>query len=248
MSSEHQYYSIILKGCSHLVNLGQRLENTLLRGRLAIKMALDNVPSVIIYKGNVTNIIPIYKAFKSEQAAITILLDGVPPALPVSKKYRDYSSISPELQSLLTHVPDKLWLGEAIHRIVPASFLDENGALVVSSHALYFIDKPAGDPECRWLIIPYGQISEISELNETSLLINHQDTTGGQNDLFTLPPEILVPVKDAIKQAKASERYLIKLKTFCPGCSQVSEDLIDCAPALTYCPNCGQPYQRTIIA
>lgn len=249
MSSEYKYYSIILKGCSHQENLGRRLENTLLRGRLAIKMALDNMPSVIIYKGNVDNIVPVVNALIAEYAAITILVDGVPPTLPIAKKYRDFPNISPDLQTLLVDAPENLWLGEAIHRIVPASFLDEKGALVVSSHAIYFIDKPAGDTNCRWLIIPYTQLydSNPSE-QEAHLIINHQDGTGQQKDVFTIQPEFLESVKKSIEQAKLARRYLTTIKTHCQTCGHLSEDTLDHAPAESHCQNCGTPYQRTIIA
>ena len=250
MSSEYKYYSIILKGCPQRENLGRRLEDTLLRGRLAIKMALDNMPSVIIYKGNVDNIIPVFKALVAEYAAITILVDGLPPALSIAKKYRDFSSIIPELQSLLINVPENLWLGEAIHRIVPAKFLDETGALVVSSHAIYFIDKPAGDTKCRWLIIPYQHIDDALNLGsqEAQLIINHQDATGLQNDIFTISPEFLTSVKKSIEQAKAAGRYLIKIKTHCLTCGHLIEDTLDHAPTEPHCQSCGQPYQRTILA
>lgn len=251
MSCEYKYYSVILKGCSRRENLGHRLEKTLLRGRLAIKMALDNMPSVIIYKGIADTIIPVVNAFKAEYAAITILSDGVPPALPLTKKYRDFPNIEPELQDLLTHAPDNLWLGEAIHRIVPARFLDETGALVISSHAIYFIDKPAGDQQCRWLIIPYGQITDSPTAiaaQSGSLVISYQDAAGWQQDSFILKPELIASIKAAIEQAKHAQRYRTRLKTVCPGCGRIFEGYLDNTPTETDCPKCGQPYQRTIIA
>lgn len=250
MSSESNYYSIILKGCSHRENLGRRLEKTLLRGHLAIKMALDTIPSVIIYKGNVDMIGPIFQALLAEYAAITILADGVPPALPIAKKYRDFPNISPELQALLVSVPENLWLGEAIHRIAPANFLDETGALVVSSHAIYFIDKPAGDTNCRWLIIPYGQLNDPLTLGEQEnhLIINYHDDAGQQNDIFTIPTELVTAVKKSIEQAKLAGRYLTKIKTHCPSCDYSTEDTLANAPFEPHCQSCGQPYQRTIIA
>jgi len=250
MNSEHKYYSIILKGCSHRENLERRLEKILLRGRLAIKMALDTMPCVIIYKGNVDNSIPIVKALIAEYAAITIHADGVPPTLPIAKKYRDFLNINPELQALLIDVPENLWLGEAIHRIIPASFLDENGALVVTSHAIYFIDKPAGDTKCRWLIIPYEQLNDSLNLDEqeTQLIIHHQDAAGQQNDVFTIPREFVTSVKTSIEQAKLAERYLIKIKTQCITCGYISEDTIAHAPTEPHCQHCGKPYHRTITA
>ncbi|TWH46633.1 hypothetical protein [Sporomusa sp. KB1] len=248
MSSEHKYYSVIIKGCYNQENLERSLEKILLRGRLAIKMALNTMPCVIIYKGNVDTIIPIFKALITEYAAITILADGVPPTLPIAKKYRDFSHISPELQALLVDVPENLWLGEAIHRIIPASFLDETGALVVSSHAIYFIDKPAGNTKCRWLIIPYEQLNGSLNLGEqeTQLIIHHQDAAGQQNDVFTIPQEFVASAKTSIEQAKLAERYLIKIKTHCITCGYRSENTIAHAPTELHCQHCGKPYQRTI--
>lgn len=250
MSSEYKYYSVILKGCSHREKLISCLEKTLLRGRLAIKMALDNIPSIIIYKGNVDNIVPVFNAFFGENAAIAILPDGVPPALPISKKYRDFLNISPEIQTLLATVPDNLWLGEAIHRIVPASFLDEAGALVVSSHSIYFIDKPAGDSHSRWLIIPYSKINHsiITSEQESLLTVRYQNASGQQNDVFTIPSDSLLAIKHSIEQAKAAKRYVTTIKNCCQTCGHILEVPLEHASADLQCTKCGQPTQRTIIA
>lgn len=250
MSSEHNYYSIILKGCSEREKLGSRLEKTLLRGRMAIKMALDNIPSVIIYKGNVDNIVPVFSAFAAEYAAITILPDGVPPAVPISKKYRDFLNIDLKLQSLLTSVPENLWLGEAIHRIIPGSFLDETGALIITSHAVYFIDKPAGNTQARWLTIPYNQIHAAIETDEqhSCLSIHYHNILGQHNDNFFLPPTALDAARQTIEQAKKAKRYTIKIKTFCPACDYTSETQLTHAADTPQCPNCGQLIKRTILS
>jgi len=249
MSSEYNYYSIVLKSCSNREKLAGSLEKTLLRGRMAIKMALDNIPSVIIYKGNADNIVPVFNAFAAEDAAITILPDGVPSALPISKKYRDFSNLSPNLQTLLSHVPDNLWLGEAIHRIIPASFLDEDGALVISSHALYFIDKHIGDSQSRWLIIPYNQLHDSIKTDEQNcyLSIHYQDNSGEQNDIFTIPSDAVTSIQKSIEQAAAAKRYIITLRSFCAACDYDAEYLLENAPADSQCPSCGQPIKRTIL-
>lgn len=250
MDFEHNYYSVILKGCSRRESLVRRLETVLLRGRLAIKMALDNMPSVIIYKGKTDNIIPIYKAFTAEYAAVTIISEGVPAALPLYKTYRNYGKLSLELQVLLSNVPNKLWLGETIVHIAPANFAEENGALVISSHALYFIDKPSGDKSPRWLIIPYSQIMDLStstDFQKNNLVVNYQDATGYQNSVFTIPQDFLEPVNLAIDQAQSAKRYLLKLKTTCITCGHISEDYVDSAPHEDHC-SCGGLYQRLIIA
>jgi ribosomal protein S27AE len=249
MSSEYNYYSIILKDCSQREKLAARLEKTLLRGRMAIKMALDNIPSVIIYKGNVDNIIPVFNAFAAEYAVITVLPDGVPAALPIVKKYRDFLNLNPKLQTMLTRVPENLWLGEAIHRIIPASFLDETGALVITSHAVYFIDKPAGNTQGRWLIIPYSHIHAIETDEQHSYLsIHHHDNAGRQHDIFTLPPDSLAAARQAIEQAKAAERYTIRLKTFCPACDYAAETLLAHTSDAPQCPSCGHLIKRTILS
>lgn len=250
MSIEYKYYSIVLKHCANREKLAGRLETILLRGRFAIKMALDTIPSVIVYKGNVTTIIPVVKAFLTEYAAITVVADGVPPALPIAKKYRNFSQLPPQLQTLLSAVPETLWLGEAIHRIVPAGFLDEQGALVVSSHALYFIDQPAGDPLCRWLIIPYEQLTApLSLITQTSQLsLSYQNEAGQQQDSFSLEPSLLAATQAAIEQAKSAGRYLTKIKTHCLECGYLSEDVLAQAADATSCPHCQQPLERSLLA
>ncbi|WP_176215535.1 hypothetical protein [Sporomusa malonica] len=218
-----------------------------MRGKLAIRMALDQMPAVIIYKGKVDTIVPVLRAFTAEKAAITVTTDGVPPSLALYKIYPGLLDLSPELQLLLVDVPPKLWLGETIHIIVPANFLGSDGALVITSHAVYFIDKPDGDKECRSLIIPYNQMTASSDpIQANSLSISYADLNGCQTDIFTIPAEYLTASKMAIRKAKAAKKYLIKLKTKCIGCGYISEDYADSAPPDERC-HCGQLYERTII-
>lgn len=250
MDCKPNYYSVILKNCSRRESLGQRLDKLLLRGRLAIKLALDNMPAVIIYKGNTNNILPILNAFKAEFAAITVLPENMPPVLPLYKLYRNFDKLSLDLQALLANVPHSLWQGEAVYYIAPANFAGENGALVITSHALYFIDRPAGDQSSRWLIIPYDQISSLSPAAaspETNLMISYQDAAGCQDTVFIIPKEKLTAVITAINQAKTTGHYLVKLKTTCTVCNQVSEDYADKASTEECC-HCGGQYRRALIA
>lgn len=248
MDCGHNYYSIILKGCSRRESLGRRLENVLLRGRLAIKMALDNIPSVIIYKGKTDSILPILDAFKAECAAITVMADGVPPALPLIARYPDYAQLSPAIQALLSQVPEKLWLGEKIYHIAPTRFADEDGALVITSHAVYFIDKPAGYSDCRWLIIAYSQLTGAPKTTgPATLTIAYQDVTGVQNSIFTVEPQGMESVTAAIHQARAAKQYLTRIKTVCLGCGQMVEDYADAMINEERCRTCGGQYQRTIL-
>ncbi|QDR83091.1 hypothetical protein [Sporomusa termitida] len=248
MACEHKYYSLILKGCSRQENLRQQLENVLLRGKLAIKMAIDQMPSVIIYKGKVNNILEILPIFTAEKAAITVTFGGVPQPLPLKKIYPHFSELTPDLQALLTPVPQNLWLGETIHLIIAATFLEENGALIISSHAIYFVDKPADDTNCRWLIIPYTQITGFPAVSPgNNLIINCCDPNGCQTNTFSLQAESLPAAATAIRKAKAAKHYLTKVRTTCLGCGFLSEDYADSAPFEALC-HCGQPYERIIIA
>lgn len=247
MFCEHKYYSIIIKGCSRRENLVSRLETVLTRGRLAIKMALDQMPAVIIYKGKADTILPVLQAFSDEKAAITVIPDGVPPTLALYKMYPALLELSPELQLLLVDVSPKLWLGETIHIIVPATFLGEDGALVITSHAVYFIDRPDGDKECRILIIPYSQMTATSNPSQdNSLSISYSDLNGCQTNAFSIPADYLTASKMAVRRAKAAKKYLTKLKTKCTDCDYLSEDYTENAPPDEKC-HCGQLYERTII-
>jgi hypothetical protein len=248
MDCGHNYYSIILKGCSRRESLGRRLESVLLRGRLAIKMALDSIPSVIIYKGKTDSILPILDAFKAEYAAITVIADGVPTALPLNESYPDYAQLNPAIQALLSFVPDKLWLGEKIYHISPARFADEDGALVISSHAVYFIDKPAGYSDCRWLIIAYSQLTGAPKTTApATLTIAYQDVTGVQNSVFTVEPQLMESVTAAIHQARAAKKYLTRIKTICLQCGHMAEDYADTMINEERCRACGGQYQRTVL-
>lgn len=250
MDCKPNYYNIILKKCSRRENLCRRLEKVLLRGSAAIKLALDNIPSVIIYKGNTNNILTVLKTFKDEYAAITVLPEHLPPVLPLYRLYRNFDKLSLDLQVLLINVPSNLWLGETIYHIAPGSFAGENGAIVITSHAIYFIDKPTGDKVSRWLAIPFYYVIDFpsrTTSSETYLIVTYQDINGFQNAVFTIDKEFFNSIMVAIEQAKAAGQYLTKIKTSCTACNYISEDFIDNAPVEDRC-HCGGQYHRTLIA
>ncbi|MDF2572083.1 MAG: hypothetical protein K0R55_3687, partial [Sporomusa sp.] len=116
-------------------------------------------------------------------------------------------------------------------------------------HSVYFIDRPEGDKECRTLIIPYNQMTDLPSSvpnKRNSLTISYSDPNGSQTNVFTLPTECLIASQMAIKKAKAAKSYLTKLKTKCASCGYISEDYTDNAPLGEHC-LCGQLYERTII-
>lgn len=71
---ETECYSIILKNAPNKQDLVRKLDKVLLRGSFAIRLAVDTVPSIIVYKAKSEDMAYLQEVFLSEQASTSIVV------------------------------------------------------------------------------------------------------------------------------------------------------------------------------
>jgi hypothetical protein len=159
---EYQHYSVVLKACHTRESLGARLEQIFKRDIFAIRLALNNLPSVIVYKGNVSDMASVIGAFYKENSAISILGDDFKLSANIHEQYPILYKQPADIQDMFYASPARLWLGDKIYTAAHASMQGKNGLLVVTDQGIYFIEKDNVSNDCRWFIIPYYQVFGLS--------------------------------------------------------------------------------------
>ena len=177
-SREVDYYSVVLKACPRRESLARKLEVLLERGYFAIRLAMDTIPSLVIYKGKVDKKNSIIRVFKEEKAAITVIPGNFDANPRVEDFFPDWDKVDITMQELLKAVPVKLWMGDIIAGAVYGTMHGgrDKGVLVITDQALYFLFKHKEEDICRWEVMPYYLIKEIS-MDTEDLEIIYKDAT-----------------------------------------------------------------------
>lgn len=161
MESEN-YYSIILKSCSDKSRLSSKLAHVLRRGPTAVKMAVDTIPSVILYKAKAHELEHVLDVLKDEYSAISIIHGDFAPCVVVGTAFPDFSQLEDKVKITIRSVPSTLWLGDRILGVYSdVCFEEKDGVLVVTDHHVYFLFTPEKGAESDWFVIPFLRINEV---------------------------------------------------------------------------------------
>jgi hypothetical protein len=246
--AEFSYYSIILKDCDNKEALARRLEKVLLRSYRAVRMAVENVPGIAIYKGKVDDMIPILRAFQQEKAVINLIVDDVDAKISYEKLFPDFHNLSEDLQKMLRGLPHYLWSGDTI-QVVFTDVYQENtkGVLAVAKKAIYFLDKATDDEVYHWRIFPYEWLGDIVKA-DGSLELMYRDTS--KVDIFSFVEEQeLTEAYEIILQSmndpNPEENFMIKAS--CSQCNYTSQQNIGGALLQENCAKCGQKVKRILL-
>ncbi len=159
--SEYEYCSIMLKFALKTNQLIENLEKVMLRGSFAVRLAVDNMPSLIIYKAKREEIKKMVEFFIENQASISIIPDEFTPKPITEEFFLKFNELSFQLQRDIKKVPIKLWVGDCSGRVFPILYQDKEGILVITDNNLYILYKITNTAEFRWLVISYILLSKV---------------------------------------------------------------------------------------
>lgn len=167
-----EYYSIILKDAPKKPDLVRKLEKVLLRGYFAIRLAVDNIPSIIIYKARSEEIKDFNEIFKSEQASISIIQGDFNNKPLVEEICHSFNELNAQTQQMIKSMPINLWLGDRIQAVFPNVYKENReGSLVVTNKNIYFIYKETVSGNYQWFIKSYNLLSKVIMKNNYLELI-----------------------------------------------------------------------------
>ncbi|CUH95949.1 hypothetical protein P22_2037 [Propionispora sp. 2/2-37] len=172
-----QVYSIVLKSVgSNKERLIQRLSRVLRRSRTAVRMAVDLVPGIIVYKSYKAEVQAVLGVLQEEQLYFTLIPGEFAADVRIESLVFQFETLDHEARQLLRRVPQGFWLGETIQLV--ASEIEREGELdilVVTGQALYLFGRRlAAGQQPEAYIIPYSQLAEI---------LMHQDGGDGELEL-----------------------------------------------------------------
>jgi hypothetical protein len=165
--SEYEYCSIMLKYAMKTNQLVENLEKVLLRGSFAVRLAVDNMPSLIIYKAKREEIKRMVEFFIENQASISIIPGEFNPKPVVEEFFPMFNELSFQVQKDIRKVPINLWVGDSLGRVFSVIYQDKEGILVITDKNLYILYKNTNTAEFRWLVISYILLSKVIGQNSS---------------------------------------------------------------------------------
>lgn len=165
--SEYEYCSIMLKYAMKTNQLVENLEKVLLRGSFAVRLAVDNMPSLIIYKAKREEIKKMVDFFIENQASISIIPGEFNPKPVVEEFFPMFNELSFQVQKDIRNVPINLWVGDSPERVFSVIYQDKEGILVITDKNLYILYKNTNTAEFRWLVISYILLSKVIGQNSS---------------------------------------------------------------------------------
>jgi len=159
---QSKYYSIILKEATDKQGLVHKLEKVLLRGSFAIRLAVDNIPSIIIYKAKNQDILDFTKIFMEEQASVSVIAGDFNDRPTVEELFNVFEKLSVQTQKNIKNMPINLWLGDSIHGTFPHTYRDnKEGIMVITDKNIYFVPNHISTLTYRWFVRSYNLLSKI---------------------------------------------------------------------------------------
>jgi endogenous inhibitor of DNA gyrase (YacG/DUF329 family) len=173
--NEYEYCSIMLKYAMNTNELVENLEKVLLRGSFAVRLAVDNMPSLIIYKAKREEIKSLVKIFTENQASISIIPGEFNDKPILEELFPMFNKLSFQMQKDIRRVPINLWVGDSLGSVFSVIYQEnKEGILVVTDKNIYILYKNTNVAEYRWLVISYMLLSKIIE-KDSSLQFIYKD-------------------------------------------------------------------------
>ncbi|SFL71859.1 zinc ribbon domain-containing protein [Pelosinus propionicus] len=163
-----EYYSIMLKYTTDRVNLIKILEKVLVRSAFAVRLAVDNMPSLIIYKAKRRDIVNLHIAFVKGQASVSIIPGDFDNNPSLKELFPMFGNLKLQMRKDIEGLPINLWIGDQITKVFPIIYREsKKGILVITNKNIYIIYKYAIMTEFRWLVISYTLLLKVVKDSES---------------------------------------------------------------------------------
>ncbi|MDF2635800.1 MAG: hypothetical protein K0R78_2674 [Pelosinus sp.] len=173
---DFEYCSIMLKYAIDANILIESLKKVLLRSVFAIRLAVDNMPSLIVYKAKKEDIIGLYKIFMESQSSISMIPGEFNDSPSIEEVFSKFNKLSLKMQEDIRSIPLNLWIGDSISGIFAIRYGEsKDGILVITNKNIYILYKYAANTEFRWLIISYALLLKIVGKNNSLQFIYNNE-------------------------------------------------------------------------
>ena len=157
-----EYYSIVLKDAPNRQSLVRKLEKVLLRGYFAIRLAVDHMPSLIIYKAKGDDIKYLNELFIEEQASTSMIAGDFNHIPVIEEVFEMFDQLGAQTQQTIKQIPIKLWMGDRIHGIFPNNYRENSkGVMIIADKNIYFLPDEVCNLTQRWFVRSYNVLSKV---------------------------------------------------------------------------------------
>lgn len=241
---QYDYYSIILKGVNNKNKLTSRLQTVLLRSVLAIKMAVDNIPSMIVYKGKVDEMEPILQSFMDEGASVSILVDGHNAEPTTNQLFKWQDLLDSEIRDMIRKYSESLWIGDSNFTIVQTERMGEHDYVVLSDQNLYYLAQNETDIGKSTRVISYYLMKDVLlGTNEIEICL-----FDGTTFSFSFLKEVDAKKTYHLLQRNSKEffeRFLISME--CPTCNWKVKKILHKKWGRSLCERCENPLTHKLL-
>lgn len=168
-------YSIILKNAPNKQALVRKLEKILLRGSFAIRLAVDTIPSIIVYKAKSEDIIYLTEVFIEEQASVSIVTGDFNSKPAIEEVFMIFDTLDVQTQSIIKQLPINLWLGDHIRGVFTKTYQDNHeGITIITDKNIYFVPTEIRTLTYRWFVRSYHLLSKVV-IEDDYLQLTYED-------------------------------------------------------------------------
>ncbi|MCX7969970.1 MAG: zinc ribbon domain-containing protein [Negativicutes bacterium] len=242
----HQYYSIMLKGCVEKERLADRLARVLLRGYVPVRMAVENIPCLAVYKGKLDSIAKVVDVLVDEKAAFAVIAGDVPAVKSWRQLMADHHPLNDVCRRLLDQLSVNYWLGESLTAgFTSCSFNQQPGMVVLGGQSLFFITGESDRAGC--LALPYYRMEDSHWAGEDRRVILRYSDSRRVDTLELADGKTAGIFFAAVSRAKGRWRQQLKFRLTC--CSCLTMETVDFLPGLarTTCSQCGGESRRDLL-
>ena len=226
--------------------MARHLECLLLRGYFAIRMAIDKVPSVLIYKSNLDNGVALIRALRRERAAMTVAGGDFDMNIDVNRLFSNFFVAEPDSKDAILSAPANLWLGVRFLQVVPADHAEYGkGTMVITDQALYFLYRDEQDT-AAYKVFSYYRITDIKIKEPECFEISY--TNGERKEDFRLKNAgTLSKTVALLRQSLKAGQYRVVIQRRCLSCGEIKQEEADEAYEGARCVRCGQKLERRLV-
>ena len=169
-------YTLILKGCDNKEVLIDCLNQVLLRGETAIRLAVTTMPAVLLYKSSKETVEHVVDVLKDMDAVYAVVEGN----FDYSSFYKSnaFLELDPASRTILKNLPKTMWLGENIKFISSDMTLEDvKGFAVLGNNAFFFL--PLDENESK-IFLPMYKFENIYTWEQNSKYNAEWLTTDGR--------------------------------------------------------------------
>jgi predicted RNA-binding Zn-ribbon protein involved in translation (DUF1610 family) len=240
-----EQYSVVLKDSVNRQALSDHLRQVLTRSVLAIRMAVDNIPSVIIYKGKIEDMENVMTVFVAEMAGLSIIAGDYAPALPIDRLFSNFSVLPAKTRSLLETIPANMWLGDHYTLVFLAQYHSTEGIVAPSDQNIYYFSFDMKQNSKSWMVISFYVIRQVRREDKRLFIV----LIDNKEHVFTFSDEDTAKRVQALvtEQVKALPEFFI-FEHLCKECGTVTRrSIYERSAVRGSCKQCGHKAQTRLL-